>query len=241
LDKLRAIFFDLDDTLCDSRSAFDAGLTAAFDTILAQQGPDLDRKRLHGVWREVHGPLFADLSAGRMNMAQVRGERFVRLLRQIGMEEDGTLSAELNAILGRVQLQHLRLFEETALLDRLRPRYPVGIVTNGADDSHPDSQRSKIVHLGLQERVDAVWISDSVGSRKPKAAIFHAAASALNVPYAQILFVGDSPEADICGAQAVGMKTAWLHRGSTWPAEITTLQPDYVLDSLAGLQTLLEI
>ena len=96
------------------------------------------------------------------------------------------------------------------------------------------------MHLGLQNRVDGVWISDSVGHRKPDAAIFHAAAAALNLPYEQILFVGDSPEADICGAQAVGMTTAWLHRGATWPAEITDVRPDYALSSLATLPALLE-
>lgn len=49
------------------------------------------------------------------------------------------MSAELNTILGEVQLQHLQLFDDATVLNLLRPRYHVGIVTNGADDSHPDS------------------------------------------------------------------------------------------------------
>lgn len=234
---LRAILFDLDDTLCDSQAAFDAGLTAAFHALLVRQ-PDLNITGLREAWQHVHQPLFADLNAGRMNMAKVREERFRHLLRQFD-KEDETLSEELNAVLGRVQLQHICLFEEAAILEELRPFYHLGIVTNGADDDHPDSQRSKVAHLGLLKRVDTIWISDTVGSRKPDAAIFHAAASAWDIPCEHILFVGDNPFADICGAHAVGMKTAWLHRGTDWPAEIPDVQPDFSIDSLAGLRMIL--
>ena len=238
-NKVRAVLFDLDDTLCNSRPAFDAGLRAAFQTLLTQR-PDLNIARLYDIWQDAHKHLFAELDAGRINMAQVREERFSRVLRAFGIEDEG-LSAELNLTLGHVQLQNLRLFDEADVLERLRPYHRIGIITNGANDSHPDSQRSKIAHLGLQERVDAVCISDAVGHRKPAPAIFHAAASCLDVPCEHILFVGDNPIADICGAHNVGMTTAWLHRGSTWPAEITDVHPDHVLDSLGQLAALLKI
>jgi putative hydrolase of the HAD superfamily len=111
---------------------------------------------------------------------------------------------------------------------------PFGVITNGSVQ-----QNLKIDQLGLRKRTDCLFISEVFGSRKPEATIFHAAASALNVPCEAILFVGDSPHLDVCGAHAVGMTTAWLHRGTRWPERITDVQPDYRIDSLADLLTIL--
>ena len=125
--------------------------------------------------------------------------------------------------------------ETMRLLDALdKAGIPFGIVTNGSVQ-----QNLKIDRLGLRKRTDCIFISEVFGSRKPEAAIFHAAASALNFACEDILFIGDNPHLDICGAHAVGMTTAWLHRGADWPANITDAQPDFSLDSLANVLTIL--
>jgi putative hydrolase of the HAD superfamily len=41
------------------------------------------------------------------------------------------------------------------------------------------------------------------------------------------LFVGDNPEADILGAQGLGMFTAWVHRGREWP--YADRRPEYLV------------
>ncbi|TDC37237.1 HAD hydrolase-like protein, partial [Micromonospora sp. KC213] len=42
--------------------------------------------------------------------------------------------------------------------------------------------------------------------------------------------VGDSPEADIGGAAAVGLPSVWLHRGRSWSD--TRFAPTRIVDSL---------
>lgn len=54
----------------------------------------------------------------------------------------------------------------------------------------------------------AITYSDEVGYRKPDARIFTRALQALGVPPARALHVGDNPDADVLGAQAVGMRAA---------------------------------
>jgi HAD superfamily hydrolase (TIGR01549 family) len=133
-------------------------------------------------------------------------------------------------------LVHMVLDADTeSVLDLLdRTGTPFGIITNG-----PIQQYDKIRQLGLQHRTRCLFVSSEFGCHKPDPAIFRAAAVCLGVPCEQILFVGDYPHADICGAYGVGMQTAWMPCGAAWPADILDVKLDYTLHSLGDLLTLL--
>ncbi len=59
---------------------------------------------------------------------------------------------------------------------------------------------------------DSVTVSCEVGSEKPDPAIFRAALAAANVEPAEALHIGDSLEADVRGAEAVGMRAVLIDR-----------------------------
>lgn len=111
-----------------------------------------------------------------------------------------------------------------------RAGVPWGIVTNGSS-----SQLRKVDKLGLSERTCCVIVSELVGVRKPTPAIFRAAAERLRVDPRDTLFVGDNPEADIVGAAQAGMRTAWLRRTREWPTHLASIPPSYTIDSLTEL------
>ncbi len=86
------------------------------------------------------------------------------------------------------------------------------IVTNGSSRQ----QEAKILHTGL-ERYVADWvISEEVGVSKPNPRIFAIAAERARMRLSGAWMVGDSPEADIGGASALGLPSVWLHRGRRW-------------------------
>lgn len=86
------------------------------------------------------------------------------------------------------------------------------VVTNGV--AH--QQEAKIRMTGL-DRYLADWvISGDVGVRKPDPEIFEIAAERVRMRLNGGWMVGDSPEADIYGASALGLRTVWLHRGRPW-------------------------
>ena len=102
-------------------------------------------------------------------------------------------------------------------LEALRGKgFKLGIVSNG----ETDFQMRNIGALGLEALVDAVLISEAEGLRKPDKALFHRAAQHLGARPDQCLFVGDNPEADILGAHAAGMRTAWFNVGAVWPGAL---------------------
>ncbi len=111
---------------------------------------------------------------------------------------------------------------------------PFGIVSNGRRH-----RRHSVRALGLEDATSCIFISREVGRRKPDRALFLAAAACLGVPARTILFVGDKPRADMEGARAAGMQTAWLRRGRHWPQHKAGARPDLVLDSLDALVEIL--
>jgi putative hydrolase of the HAD superfamily len=86
------------------------------------------------------------------------------------------------------------------------------VVTNG--DTH--QQEAKLRRTGL-DRYLAEWvISEEAGVRKPNPRIFAIAAERARMRLNGAWLIGDSPEADIGGAAAVGLRSVWLHRGREW-------------------------
>ncbi|WP_448380829.1 HAD-IA family hydrolase [Gloeomargarita sp.] len=97
---------------------------------------------------------------------------------------------------------------------------PVGVISNF------DSRLYAVLQaLGLRPWVQTVTISSRVGAAKPQAAIFRAAWQALGQPAPPIWHIGDSWEADVLGARAVGWRGIHLCRdGQTaLPERVATL------------------
>lgn len=236
---IHAVFFDLDDTLCDSAPAFAAGREAAFaEAVLSI--PGLTEARLRAAWEQAHTDLVPLLESGALTMAQVRDTRFRRTLANVGTSDDA-LADRLNDLLGATQLARLRRFDDVAALGALRERGVfMGVITNGAGDTATDSQRTKLNALRLLSEVDGFWISDDMGYRKPDPRAFTRALAAAGAEPGDCLYIGDSPATDIAGANAAGMRSALLRRDATahsTPAD--GLRPWRIIGSLWELFDLL--
>ena len=121
-------------------------------------------------------------------------------------------------------------FPTRKLLGELKSNgIPIGVVTNGPTDL----QRAKIRESGVEFHVDAYVISEELGISKPEPRIFVKALELIGANSDTTLFVGDNPEADILGAQALGMRTAWVRRGRQWP--VADRQPDYEVDHVSEI------
>jgi putative hydrolase of the HAD superfamily len=77
------------------------------------------------------------------------------------------------------------------------------------------SLRGVLGGLGLSAAVDAVVVSAEVGVLKPHAGIFRAAVEKLGCEPGEALFVGDSLETDVVGAQGAGIRALLLDRTGT--------------------------
>lgn len=128
---------------------------------------------------------------------------------------------------------HIKFPEVCDVLDALKGRYRLGIITNGASDM----QRTKLAGAGLDAWFDAVVAAGDVLSRKPNRAPFERALSLLEASPNTSVMIGDSLEGDIQGAQQMGICAVWLNRLGR--ANETDITPDHELESLTDLLTIL--
>jgi FMN phosphatase YigB (HAD superfamily) len=131
-----------------------------------------------------------------------------------------------------------------ALLARLAGRYRLGILSNWPLAVTIDRYAEA---AGWAPHLDAIVVSERVGTIKPDPAIFRAAEAALARPDggspapATILHVGDDWAADVVGATRAGWRAAYLRSrpaDSPLPGSEPDgkAEPDLVLDRLADLE-----
>jgi putative hydrolase of the HAD superfamily len=99
------------------------------------------------------------------------------------------------------------------------------VVTNG----ETRGEEEKLRRTGL-DRYLADWvISEEAGVRKPNPRIFGIAAERARTRLAGAWIIGDGPETDIAGADAIGSPSVWLHRGRSWVEP--RFQPTHIANS----------
>ena len=227
---IKAVFFDLDGTLCDSDTAW---YTAVKDTfqLFRKYVKDVREESLTNAWETVHHKLFQQLDSGKCSMAEVRDLRFQCLFEELNLPQS-QITEELNEFLSKRYITSLCLYEDVAVLEKLH-EYHVGIITNGAHDEHTDSQLSKVRHLGLNDHIQSLTISGEIGIRKPNFEIFKVACKRADVLLEEAAFVGDSIQNDIIGANRAGMTSILIDRKSTIlnPKDAEE-RPDYSISNL---------
>jgi len=95
--------------------------------------------------------------------------------------------------------------------------FKTGIVSNTSWGSPAALWREEIERLGLAPHMDSVVFCRDVGWRKPARQVFEFSLKQIGMEAQACLFVGDHPEWDVAGAEAVGMEAVLIDRHSTLP------------------------
>jgi putative hydrolase of the HAD superfamily len=205
---LRAICFDLDDTLWDVHRVL-VRAEAAVSAHLEAHHPEFGAR---------HPP--AVRMAARLELARAAPERAHDLtwLRTESMRRLA-LGAGLPARVGdeafEVFMAHrnrVELFDDVLpALRALGARYALATLSNGNAD---------LARIGLAPHFAVTLNAISVGAAKPDPRAFGAVAQALGLRAEEIAYVGDDPHVDVHGARSAGMHTVWVNRDArAWPSE----------------------
>ena len=85
--------------------------------------------------------------------------------------------------------------------------YQVGMISNASD---VDDVHYLVDKLDVRDYLDPIVVSAGVGMRKPSPEVFKPVLEAWDLPAGAVVMVGDTLNADILGAQRVGMHQIWV-------------------------------
>ncbi|MGA9120899.1 MAG: HAD-IA family hydrolase [Bacteroidota bacterium] len=199
---IRAVIFDLDNTLVDfmamKHQAIEAAIQSMIDAGLALSHDDV-RHRIDAIYKE-RGIEFQNV--------------FDQLLYDLFQKVDyKILSAGIIAY---------RRAREAALVP-----YPhvhltlIGLLKRGlmlavVSDAPAREAWLRLCSLSFHHLFECVVTFGDTGERKPSPAPFRKALEQLNVRPEEALMVGDWPERDVVGASQLGIKTAFARYGDTF-------------------------
>lgn len=158
------------------------------------------------------------------------------LLHELGYGEipESVIRAALDAMFSVTQSNWV--LEEDALetiLQLKAQNYRLGIFSNAGDDRDVQNQ---VEGFGIRPHFDFVLTSAACFYRKPHARAFEIALARWNIQPEEAAMVGDSLQADIFGAQSLGMTGIWISRRAQFtPDEAERIQPNFSLVELKGL------
>lgn len=216
--EIRAVLFDLDDTLHDDTHAFTSAAQEVAAEVAAEHGIDaLALKKAYiaqaeGFWHRL------TTSELQIKLSQWRTQMWGNALRSVGLD-DAHLAERSARNYNVYRKKHFALFPGALdLLHQLKDRgIKLALLTNGVSETH----REKIALLQIAECFDAIFLADEVGMLKPDPLLFAHACTKLQTSPSESAMVGDRYERDIAGALTAGLFTIWMNlRGESLPAGV---------------------
>ena len=227
--RIRALLFDLDDTLMAHTRAVDEAIAVAQRAAGGAFAAD-DPAAVQRRWAELEELHYTRYLTGELTYLGQRVARARDVLAPYGIDlSDEEALAWFDAYLVGYR-DAWRLFDDVLpALAALRAAHPdllLGIITNGdlafqTDKLHRIALWDELALTPVRadgsvdepQRAGRLIASGELGVTKPDARIFHAAAAALGVESGACAYVGDRVRTDAVGAHAAGMLGIWLDRG----------------------------
>jgi putative hydrolase of the HAD superfamily len=235
MQPLKAVFFDLDDTLLWDDRSVDEAFQATADyaasqaNINAQQLVDAVKESarmlyatydfysftqmiginpFEGLWGKFtkgDHPMFRSMEA---TVPKYRTQAWTNGLLALGVD-DGQLGHRLGEMFATERRARPYYYEETLeVLRALKQKYRLLMLTNGS----PDLQNEKLtMSPDVVPYFDKIVISGNFGKGKPAIELFQFALDEIGVSKDEAIMVGDKLTTDILGSNRIGMKSVWIN------------------------------
>tara|TARA_A200000113_G_C8856697_1_gene352038 strand:+ start:855 stop:1547 length:693 start_codon:yes stop_codon:yes gene_type:complete len=226
-EKPSDLFFDLDHTLWD----FEKNSSMTFERVFQEMRIQLALENFLLAYEEINHRFWMLYRENKITQLELRHQRLIHTFQTIDYDYDPNKINQISDLYIRYLSTFTHLFEGTIpLLEELKQKYQIHIITNGFEGV----QQRKIENSGLSPFVDKIITAEKVGYKKPNPIIFEYALEQTATDASKSIMIGDSLEADILGALAVGMGA--IHFNSH-----NEPQHDYcpVVNSLRDIQNLL--
>lgn len=199
LKDIKHVFFDLDHTLWD----FDKNSALAFAKIFEKNKIDVSLEDFLEVYKPINIKYWKYYREARVTKEQLRYGRLSNSFKGLNIEIDDFLINRLADDYITYLPQNNYLFKNViSVLESLVKSYQLHIITNGFEEV----QMLKLQKSKIDSFFKTITTSESAGVKKPDPKIFYHALKAAGATAAESVMIGDSYEADVLGAKALGIE-----------------------------------
>lgn len=199
-NKIEHIFFDLDHTLWD----FDKNSFLAFKMIFEKFDIDININTFLKTYQPINMKYWKLYREERVNKQELRRARFIEAFVDFdiffSIEVIDTMSEDYISFL---PIHNYLINGTQDLLEYLNPKYNLHIITNGFEEV----QNKKLLKSGILHYFNTITNSEEAGVKKPNPFIFEKAMQKSGAKFDNSIMIGDDYEADIKGAEAIGLST----------------------------------
>lgn len=230
---LKALFLDMDETLCDTEGANQQACQQLAQAMTAQCGTDINGQRaakayVEGIYRQWSAeqrkrylPIIEQQSEGAFRIQLIRDVLAAEGVRQVSQQTAQVLQDKFDAD----RLSAFHFYPGIAdFLTEARKLFTLVVITNGPEFS----QIPKIKAVKLAQYVDHIIIGGQEPEQKPARSIFDKALRLANCQPHEAIHVGDSLAADIAGARHSGLTSVWVQHQQPLDKELG-INPDHTV------------
>lgn len=201
---IQHIFFDLDRTLWDFETNSERALRQIYSEL------NLDEyfrsfQHFFTRYKKINAELWYLYSKNQITKDRLRVQRFEETFIQLTNKKEPELSEKIAELYVQISPFQTTLFPNTkeTLIELKSNGYQLHIITNG----FKEVQFIKLENSGIIDFFDVILCSEEVGKSKPAPEVFYRALKMANAKPENSIMIGDSMEADVLGAENVGIKS----------------------------------
>ena len=218
MNNIKAVIFDIDETLINRKEAFLKMCDYLVDTYAKEYPYEGTKEELIDYMVEIDAIGYGGIENMIPKLSKIwklphSVEEFIK---------------ERNEIFGKLSVPFPEMFE---VLDALKGRYKLGVITNG----YSLVQRDKINTVGIEHYFDDIIVSGEEKFQKPDPRIFYLSCERLGVKPEEAVFVGDYYPNDIAGALSANIRPIWINDNPDEHKEYEGIRVSRVKDILEYL------
>ena len=226
----RNLLFDLDQTLLN----FHASEHIALGLVLVSHGLNYSED-VYTYFKSYNKSLWLQLEKGIITRQELFRLRFTDIIRRCGGDPDVTDPMKVNSEFIETMSRNGVLMEGALeFIKRVKENIPdcrIWIASNGATIN----AKGRIESTGLDEYIDGLYISESMGVGKPSPGFFDYIFDDIGETRESAIMIGDSLTSDMLGAKNAGITSVWFMPEGDIESAVREYDIDYTASSFDEL------
>ena len=200
------LFIDLDDTIYDFSGASRESFRETYDLLHYERYFDSFEHYL-SLYEPYNLDLWRIYGEGKITKEELNRRRYSHPLECVGVNDQQLADTFCREALGRIPTKGPLMPGAMEILEYLRPKYNMYILSNG----FKELQSRKMRTAGIDGYFDALILSEDIGVNKPNRELYEYALAKTGSKLSESLMIGDMFDTDIVGAANIGMEQMYYN------------------------------